>query len=68
MPYLSGYDVAIELRKRFSFEQMKLVAVTAYGDPEYRKASWQVGFDAHVQKPVDPAFLESIVKTVLCGE
>ena len=68
MPYLSGYEVAIELRKHFSFDQMKLVAVTAYGDPEYRKASRQVGFDAHVQKPVDPAFLESIVKTVLSGE
>jgi CheY-like chemotaxis protein len=65
MPHLDGYEVAKELRNHFPPEEMKLVAVTAYGGPEDRRASRKVGFDAHVKKPIDPAFVESIINTVM---
>ena len=65
MPRFSGYELARALRKHFPPEQLKLVAVTAYNALEYRKASRQAGFDAHVQKPVDPAIVEAIIKTVI---
>jgi CheY-like chemotaxis protein len=65
MPHMDGYALARELRKHFSSERLKLVAVTGYGGPDDRKASRQAGFDAHVKKPVDPKFVESIIKTLL---
>ena len=65
MPHIDGYQLARELRARFSPEELKLVAVTAYGTPEDHVASRKAGFDAHVVKPLDPALVESIIKTVL---
>jgi CheY-like chemotaxis protein len=65
MPYVNGYQLARELRKHFPPESLKLVAVTAYGAPEDRAASRKAGFDAHVQKPVDPNIIDCIIKTVL---
>lgn len=50
---------------RFGEDGVKLVAVTAYGTTADRVASRKAGFDAHVAKPVDPALVESIIRTVL---
>lgn len=68
MPHLNGHELARALRKRFSEDELKLVAVTAYGTPEDRAASRRAGFDAHVLKPIDPALVESIIKTVLAED
>ena len=65
MPHLNGYDVAKLLRANFNEDELKLVAVTAYGEAKDRAASRRAGFDAHVLKPVDPVLVESILKTVL---
>ena len=65
MPVMNGYQLARELRKHFSFDQLKIVAVTGYGQPEHRKESRRAGFDAHVLKPIDPSLVESIIRTVL---
>lgn len=64
MPHLNGYELAQLLRLECE-EQLKLVAVTGHGEAEDRVAARKAGFDAHVVKPVDPALVESILKTVL---
>jgi CheY-like chemotaxis protein len=64
MPHMSGYQLATELRKHFPPEDLKIVALTAYGGPKDRQASRQAGFDAHVQKPADPDLVLSIIRTV----
>ncbi len=65
MPHMDGYELARVLRARFGEEGLKLVAITAYGTTSDRIASRRAGFDAHVAKPVDPALVESIIRTVL---
>jgi CheY-like chemotaxis protein len=67
MPGVDGYQLARLLRKQFAEEELKLVAVTGHGQPEDRAAARKAGFDAHVLKPVDPALVQSIIKTVLSG-
>ena len=65
MPYIDGYQLARALRARFGEDGVKLVAITAYATTADRVASRKAGFDAHVAKPVDPALVESIIRTVL---
>jgi CheY-like chemotaxis protein len=65
MPHIDGYELARQLRRHFDSDQLKVVAITGYGSPRDRKASRQAGFDAHVVKPIDPALLESILRTVI---
>jgi CheY-like chemotaxis protein len=65
MPHINGYQLATALRLHFDPDALKIVAVTAYGATEDRLRSRKAGFDAHVTKPVDPAMLQSILRTVL---
>jgi CheY-like chemotaxis protein len=61
MPQLTGLDVARLLRKKYGWERLRIVAVTAYGTEEHRTATRQAGFDAHVVKPVDVREIERIL-------
>ena len=65
MPHLGGYEVARRIRAKFPQDRIKLVAVTAHAEAQDRAESRKAGFDAHVMKPVDPALVESIIRTVL---
>jgi CheY-like chemotaxis protein len=67
MPKLNGYELARMFRKRYGDAPLMLVAVTGYGSPEHRAMSRESGFDAHVQKPIDIAVVESMLAT-LFGE
>lgn len=62
MPGMDGYEVARALRDQFS-DRIWLVAITGYGQEQYRKRSREVGFDAHLVKPVTS---ESIAE-FMCG-
>jgi PAS domain S-box-containing protein len=52
LPGADGYAVARRLRSEFGNELL-LVAVTGYGQPEDRAKSRAAGFDHHLLKPVD---------------
>jgi signal transduction histidine kinase/CheY-like chemotaxis protein len=61
LPYLSGYEVAQQLRQQSYAAEMRLVALTGYGQDEDVRAAEEAGFDAHFTKPLDfEAFLERI--------
>ena len=63
MPELDGYQVAHMLRTALGHE-LRIVALTAYGDAQHRKQSRESGFDAHVLKPPDLAIVQSILATL----
>jgi CheY-like chemotaxis protein len=52
MPDIDGVNVAKILRSDPRFAGLKIIAVTAYGDPEARKKTAEAGFDLHLTKPV----------------
>jgi two-component system CheB/CheR fusion protein len=60
LPDMAGYDVGREVR-RHTGEKIILIALTGYGQPADRARSEEVGFHAHLVKPIDPIRLLEIV-------
>jgi CheY-like chemotaxis protein len=61
MPGMDGYQVAAALRAVPDFDQVALIAFTAWGDVVTRQRVIDTGFDAHVIKPAN---LERILNAV----
>ncbi|HET7675720.1 MAG TPA: PAS domain-containing protein [Gammaproteobacteria bacterium] len=61
MPGLNGYETARRIRAERWGENMRLIALTGWGQKEDRRRSQEAGFDLHLVKPLDPAMLEKIV-------
>lgn len=57
LPGMNGYEVARAMRRSGQTE-LRLIAVTGYGQEEDRRLSREAGFDAHLTKPVDIRLLE----------
>src|SRR5690606_7485584 len=52
LPGMDGYTLASMLRASFTVEQLRLVAVTGYGQTKDFERSKAAGFDTHLVKPV----------------
>jgi len=52
LPGMNGWDTARALRQLPEGRDLRLVAVTGYGDEEARRQSRVAGFDMHLVKPV----------------
>ncbi|WP_146401117.1 PAS domain-containing hybrid sensor histidine kinase/response regulator [Pseudobythopirellula maris] len=63
MPGMSGYELATEIRRRYS-DTIGLVALTGYGMQADRDKALASGFDHHMVKPPDPDQLEAYLQTV----
>lgn len=61
LPGLDGYEVARRVRAALG-EQVLLVAVSGYGQPEDRRRALAAGFDRHLTKPLDAATLDAIFR------
>ena len=61
LPGMSGYELAGELRRAPFGEELLLVAVTGYGQPDDRRRAHASGFDAHLVKPVPPEALLELI-------
>lgn len=60
MPDMSGYELARQIRSR-SGPAMRIVALSGFGLAEDRARALEAGFDHHMVKPADPAFLKSLL-------
>jgi signal transduction histidine kinase/DNA-binding response OmpR family regulator len=58
LPGMDGYELAVRLRQQPGLEDMRLVALTGYGQENDRQRSVGAGFDRHIVKPVDYEQLE----------
>ena len=65
LPDSDGYVVASVLRQSRQTSAARLIAVTAYGQPQDRRRALAAGFDAHLVKPVDAKTLLGELETVL---
>lgn len=61
LPVMDGYELARRLRDQHASPQLKLIALTGYGQKADRERSLQAGFDAHLVKPVAMDELLSLV-------
>lgn len=63
MPRLNGLDAARRIRAENWGREMKIVALTGWGQEEDRLRSLAAGCDGHFVKPVDFAVLQKLVDT-----
>ena len=68
MPGLSGYDLARLLRGQPGGEELLLVAVTGWGQPEDRRRTRDAGFDHHLVKPPELGSVRDICASVRRGD
>ncbi|MGH8172185.1 MAG: hybrid sensor histidine kinase/response regulator, partial [Rhodanobacteraceae bacterium] len=64
MPGLSGHDVARSLRRVPEGQDLVLVAVTGWGQPEERRRTAEAGFDHHLVKPAEMETIRRICDSI----
>jgi len=60
MPEMTGYELARQVRARLG-AAVRIVALTGFGLAEDRTRAIDAGFDQHIVKPFDTAFLKSLL-------
>ncbi len=53
LPEMNGYELARRLREQPEVEEIRLVALTGYGQAEDKERACAAGFDDHLVKPAD---------------
>lgn len=61
LPELDGYDVCRRLRSEPWGRDMRVFALTGWGQAEAKDATTAAGFDAHLVKPVEHSLLEAMI-------
>ena len=61
MPKMDGYETAKRLRAAPRGDELVLIALTGFGQPEHVEKSHFAGFDAHATKPYEVASLLKLI-------
>jgi two-component system CheB/CheR fusion protein len=61
LPKLDGYEVARRVREVVPASDLRLVALTGYGQDSDHARVLEAGFDAHLVKPLNHSRLEMIL-------
>jgi CheY-like chemotaxis protein len=61
MPEMNGYDVCRTIRQAPWGKDIRIVALTGWGQDQDRRRTREAGFDSHLVKPVDPKVLADAV-------
>ena len=64
MPGMDGNEVARRIRQQPEFNDIKLIAVTGWGQEKDRQRSKESGFDHHLTKPVNFQDLEDLIASI----
>ena len=62
LPGIDGFEVAAQLRGEPGLDEMRVIAVTALPRSTDRARLAEAGIDEYLTKPLDPAFLRSLLK------
>ncbi len=61
LPGMSGYDVCRSIRQTPWGKNIRIVALTGWGQEQDRQSTREAGFDAHLVKPADPTVLDKVI-------
>jgi PAS domain S-box-containing protein len=64
MPELSGYEVAKRVREDLQKQNVTLIALTGWGQDRDKAQALAAGFNHHFTKPVEPARLTEILRSL----
>ena len=62
LPEVDGYEVARRIRAMDHLRNVRIVAISGYGQDEDRRRSHDAGIDQHLTKPVDLYALRSFLE------
>ena len=63
MPHLNGYEAARRIRESSDRGEVKIVALTGWGQETDRQRSFEAGCDAHLVKPVSLDDLNKVLSS-----
>jgi signal transduction histidine kinase len=63
LPGIDGYEVARRMRRDPATRNVRLIALTGYGQESDRVRALDAGFDAHLVKPVDMGRLMAVMES-----
>ena len=61
MPDMDGYTLAKSLRALPGYAAVPMLAITGFAEYDDRDRALAAGFNAHLQKPVDPTILLTLI-------
>jgi CheY-like chemotaxis protein len=61
LPVMDGYELASRLRELPGLQDIRLIAVTGYGQESDRRRTRAAGFQHHLVKPVDISAIEALL-------
>jgi CheY-like chemotaxis protein len=64
LPEINGYDVARKIREKSWGKDIRLIALSGWGQDSDKEAARQAGFDHHLTKPVDFTTLERLLNSL----
>lgn len=64
LPGMDGYELAMRLREQPGAHDLRLFAVTGYGQEADRARARNAGFERHLTKPIDLGRLEALLQAV----
>lgn len=62
LPGMDGYDVCRRFKRDPALRKARVIAITAYSDPDSRRRSAEAGCEAHFAKPVNLQELEDLLR------
>jgi PAS domain S-box-containing protein len=65
LPKLNGYEACRRIREKRWAKNTIIIALTGWGQEDYRQKSTEVGFNGHLVKPVDHAALTKLMAELL---
>jgi CheY-like chemotaxis protein len=63
LPGIDGYEACRRIRAARSDRRVTIVALTGWGHAQDKQRALDVGFDAHLTKPVDPSVVEELLSS-----
>ena len=68
MPGTDGYEMCQQIRRKPADRHIVVIALTGWGHPQDKQRALDVGFDAHLTKPVDPAAFQELLAVSRMGD
>jgi two-component system cell cycle response regulator DivK len=65
LPVMDGIAAAGKIRAEDGMERVRIIAVTAHKETDFREGAKAAGFDAYVTKPIDMDWLSELIKGLL---
>ena len=66
LPVVDGYELARQLRSHRDYYSTPMIAVTGFAEYADQQNAFNAGFDAHLQKPIDPTKLLKVLGLLGC--